>query len=137
MSLATGAVLEKAGVPCAFHTDDPVTDSRLFLRTAALGVRAGMSRGKALEALTLAGARMLGLEGRIGTLQPGKDADLVVLSGDPLSVRTKVLQTWVEGRKVFDRDDPEDRLFAVGGYGASRDQRAHACCTDNRLAEGR
>jgi len=137
MSLATGAVLEKAGVPCAFHTDDPVTDSRLFLRTAALGVRAGMSRGKALEALTLAGARMLDLHARIGSLEVGKDADLVVLSGDPLSVRTKVLQTWVEGRKVFDRDDPEDRLFAVGGYGASRDQRAHACCTDNRLAEGR
>jgi imidazolonepropionase-like amidohydrolase len=136
MSLATGAVLEKAGVPCAFHTDDPVTDSRLFLRTAALAVRAGMSRPKALEALTRAGAGMLGLEDRIGTLEPGKDADLVVLSGDPLAVRTKVLQTWVEGRKVFDRDDPEDRLFAVGGYGASRDQRAHGCCTDNRLAEG-
>jgi imidazolonepropionase-like amidohydrolase len=137
MSLATGAVLEKAGVPCAFHTDDPVTDSRLFLRTAALGVRAGMSRPKALEALTLAGAKMLGLEQRIGTLEPGKDADLVVLSGDPLSVRTKVLQTWVEGRKVFDRDDPEDRLFAVGGYGSSRDQRAHGCCIDLRMTETR
>ena len=137
MSLATGAVLEKAGVPCAFHTDDPVTDSRLFLRTAALGVRAGMSREKALEALTLAGARMLELDDRIGSLAPGKDADLVLLSGDPLSVHTKVLETWVEGRKVFDRDDPEDRLFAVGGYGASRDQNAHACCTDARLSETR
>ena len=135
--LATGAILERAGVACAFHTDDPVTDSRLFLRTAALGVRAGMSREKALEALTLAGARMLELQDRIGSLDVGKDADLVVLSGDPLSVRTKVLQTWVEGRKVFDRDDPEDRLFAVGGFGASRDQTAHACCTDARLAEGR
>lgn len=135
MSLATGAVLEQAGVPCAFHTDDPVTDSRLFLRCAALGVRGGMSREKALESLTLAGARMLELDGRLGSLEPGKDADLVVLSGDPLALRTKVLQTWVEGRKVFDRDDPEDRLFAVGGYGASRDQTAHACCTDGRLAE--
>jgi imidazolonepropionase-like amidohydrolase len=137
MSLATGAVLEQAGVPCAFHTDDGVTDSRLFLRTAALGVRAGMSRAKALEALTLAGARMLDLDGRIGSLEPGKDADLAILSGDPLALRTKVLQTWVEGRKVFDRDDPDDRLFAVGGYGASRDQRFHGCCTDTRLAEGR
>ena len=137
MSLATGAVLEKAGVPCAFHTDDGVTDSRLFLRTAALGVRAGMSRAKALEALTLAGARMLDLDGRVGSLEPGKDADLVILSGDPFSLRTKVLQTWVEGRKVFDRDDPEDRLFAVGGYGASRDQRFHGCCIDLRMAEGR
>ena len=137
MSLSTGAVLEKAGVPCAFHTDDPVTDSRLFLRCAALGVRAGMSREKALEALTLAGARMLELDGRIGSLEPGKDADLVVLSGDPLALRTKVLQTWVEGRRVFDRDDPEDRLFAVGGYGAGRDQRSQACCTEDRLTETR
>jgi imidazolonepropionase-like amidohydrolase len=128
MSLATGAVLEAAGVPCAFHTDDPVTDSRLFLRCAALAVRAGMSREKALEALTLAGARMLDLDARVGSLEPGKDADLVILSGDPFSVRTKVLQTWVEGRKVFDRDDPEDRLFAVGGYGAGRDQEAEMCC---------
>jgi imidazolonepropionase-like amidohydrolase len=137
MSLSTGAVLEQAGVPCAFHTDDPVTDSRLFLRCAALGVRGGMSRPKALEALTLAGAKMLELDGRIGSLEPGKDADLVVLSGDPLALRTKVLETWVEGRKVFDRADPEDRLFAVGGFGASRDQTAHACCTDGRLAETR
>jgi imidazolonepropionase-like amidohydrolase len=127
-SLITGAVLEEAGVPCALHTDDPVTDSRLFLRTAALAVRAGMSRGKALESLTLAGATMLGLGDRIGSLDVGKDADLVVLSGDPLSVKTKVLQTYVEGKKVFDRDDPEDRLFAVGGFGASRDQKAEPCC---------
>ena len=137
MSLATGAVLEQAGVPCAFHTDDPVTDSRLFLRTAALAVRAGMSRDKALEALTLAGAKMLELDRRIGSLEPGKDADLILLSGDPLALRTKVLETWVEGRKVFDREDPDDRLFAVGGYGASRDQTAHACCTDTRMAETR
>lgn len=127
-SLVTGAVLEEAGVPCALHTDDPVTDSRLFLRTAALAVRAGMSREKALESLTLAGATMLGLHDRIGSLAVGKDADLVVLSGDPLSSQTKVLQTFVAGRQVFDRNDPEDRLFAVGGFGASRDQRAESCC---------
>jgi imidazolonepropionase-like amidohydrolase len=127
-SLITGAVLEEAGVPCALHTDDPVTDSRLFLRTAALAVRAGMSRAKALESLTLAGAKMLGLGDRIGSLDVGKDADLIVLSGDPLSVKTKVLRTYVEGKKVFDRDDPEDRLFAVGGFGASRDQKAEPCC---------
>jgi len=135
LSLATGAVLEKAGAPVAIHTDDPVTDSRLFLRSAALAVRGGMSPEKALEAITLAGAKMLELDARTGSLEPGKDADLVVLSGEPFSARTKVLQTWVEGRKVFDRDDPEDRLFAVGGYGSGRDQQAHACCTDERLAE--
>ncbi|MFM7075970.1 MAG: amidohydrolase family protein [Planctomycetaceae bacterium] len=128
MSLATGAILEEAGVPCAFHTDDPITDSRLFLRSAALAVRAGMSRERALEALTIVGARMLDLEARVGSLEPGKDADLDVLSGDPFSARTKVLSTWIEGERVFDRDDPADRLLAVGGYGAGRDQHAEWCC---------
>ncbi len=116
-----GAVLEEAGVDVAYHTDDLITDSRLFLRSAAFGVRAGMSREAALEAMTLAGARMLGLENRVGSLEEGKDADLVVLSGDPLSVYTRVEQTWVEGRKVFDFADPDDRPFATGGYGAYDD----------------
>jgi len=126
----TGAVLEKAGVLVAFHTDDGITDSRLFLRMAALAVRAGMSREKALEALTLAGARMMDLQDRVGSLEVGKDADVIVLSGDPLSIYTKVEQTWIEGRMVFDRSDPKDHLFAVGGYGASRDQHLHLCCGD-------
>jgi imidazolonepropionase-like amidohydrolase len=117
-----GAALEKAGAEVGFHTDDPVTDSRLFLRSAGLAVRAGMSREKALRALTLAGAVMLGLDGRVGSLVPGKDADLVVLSGDPLSYKTQVLETWVEGEKVFDRSRPQDRLYATGGYGASHDE---------------
>jgi cytosine/adenosine deaminase-related metal-dependent hydrolase len=81
-----------------------------------------MSREKALRALTLAGAVMLGLDGRVGSLVPGKDADLVVLSGDPLSYKTQVLETWVEGEKVFDRSRPQDRLYATGGYGASHDE---------------
>lgn len=121
MALETGAILAKAGVQIAFHTDDPITDSRLFLRSAALAVRAGLPRATALEAMTINGARMLDLGERTGSLEPGKDADFILLDGDPLSTYTKVLETWVEGVRVFDRDDPEDRLFAVGGYGASRD----------------
>ncbi len=122
------AVLEEAGVEVGFHTDDSITDSRLFLRMAALGVRAGMSRAGALRAVTLAGARMLDLDDRIGSLKAGKDADFILLSGDPLSTYTKVLETWVEGEKVFDRDDPGDHLYAVGGYGASDEQEPHNCC---------
>ena len=84
-------------------------------------MRAGLSRAKAIEALTLAGARMLDLSSRVGSLEKGKDADLLVLSGDPLSTYSTVLETWVEGEKVFDRSDPKDRLYAVGGFGASHD----------------
>lgn len=112
----TGGILEKAGVDVAFHTDDGITDSRLFIRSAAFGVRAGMSEQKALEGLTLAGARMLGLEKRVGSLEVGKDADFVILSGSPFSVYTKVLQTWVEGEKRFDRSNPDDYRYSVGGY---------------------
>ena len=112
----TGAELEKAGVDVAYHTDDGITDSRFFLRSAAFGVRAGMSESKSLEALTLAGARMLGLEDRVGSLEPNKDADFIVLSGEPLSVYTKIEQTWVEGEKVFDLSNPEDKKYSVGGY---------------------
>ncbi len=121
----TGAVLEDAGVEVAYHTDDYITDSRLFLRSAAFGVRAGMSREDALEAMTLAGAKMMGLEDRIGSLEEGKDADFIILSGDPLSVYTHVLQTWVEGEKVFDRSNPEDRKFATGGYEVYRGAATH------------
>jgi imidazolonepropionase-like amidohydrolase len=130
-SFKTGGVLEKAGVVTAFHTDDWITDSRVFRRSAALAVRAGMSREGALKALTLAGAQMLGLEGRIGSLAPGKDADFVVLDADPLSVYSKTLETWVDGVKVFDRSDPNDYLYAVGGYGAGHDQSPYMCCFDD------
>ncbi len=128
LSLETGGILERAGVTVAFHTDDWITDSRLFLRSAALAVRAGMTREGALAALTINGAKMLDLASRVGSLEAGKDADFVVLSGDPLSVYTKVEQTWVEGEKVFDRADPKDRLYAVGGQGAGHDQIPYLCC---------
>jgi imidazolonepropionase-like amidohydrolase len=124
----TGKLLEDAGVRVAFHTDDWITDSRIFNRMAALAVRAGMSREAALKALTLAGAEILNLQDRIGSLEPGKDADFVLLSGDPLSVYTHVLETWVEGTKAFDRANPQDRLYAVGGYGAGHDQSPYYCC---------
>lgn len=124
----TPAFLEKAGALVGFHTDDPITDSRRFLRSAAFAVRAGMTRQGALEAMTIANAKILGLESRIGSLAAGKDADFILLSGDPLSTYTHVEQTWIEGRKIFDRSRPEDRLYAVGGPGAGDPRRAHLCC---------
>ena len=119
VSFTNGAALEKAGALTGFHTDDGITDSRWFLRSGGMAMRAGMSRDKVLYGFTMAGAIMLDMQDRIGSLESGKDADFVVLSGDPLSVYTKVLETWVEGKKVFDRSDPKDYLRAVGGKGAT------------------
>jgi imidazolonepropionase-like amidohydrolase len=133
MNMGTGGILEKAGVRVAFHTDDWITDSRIFRRMAALGVRAGMSRKAALESLTLAGAEMLDLADHVGSLAPGKDADFAILDGDPLSVYTHVQETWVDGHKAFDRANAQDRLYAVGGYGAAHDQSPYFCCFDHLL----
>ncbi|MBU3714627.1 MAG: amidohydrolase family protein [Ferruginibacter sp.] len=124
LTLATGGILEKAGALVCFHTDDGITDSRLFLRSAALSVREGMSREKALEGVTIAGAKMLDLSSRVGSLEKGKDADFIILSGDPFSVYTKVEQTWVEGIKRFDLSNPADKAFLLGGYNVYSNDRA-------------
>ncbi len=133
-----GAALEKAGALTGFHTDDGITDSRWFLRSAGLAVRAGMSREKALYGMTMANAIMLDLQDRVGSLEKGKDADFIILSGDPLSVYTHVEQTWIEGRKVFDRSNPADRIFATGGKGATEDGDAHSDihCFDGDIGGG-
>jgi imidazolonepropionase-like amidohydrolase len=117
LELKNAPALEEAGARVAFHTDDYITDSRLFMRMAALGVRAGMSRDVALRALTLEPAKMLDIGDRAGSLEKGKDADFVVLSGDPFSVYTRVQQTWVEGEKRFDLTNPDDAAVAAGGFG--------------------
>ncbi len=121
----TGKIMSEAGVNVGFHTDDSVLDSRLFIRNAALAVRAGMDRQKALEALTIAGARMLKMDDRLGSLEKGKDADFVVLSGDPFSIYTMVQKTYIEGEIVFDGDDPEQAKYLTGGFGSYRNASAH------------
>lgn len=110
------AILAKAGVRVAINTDDSVTESRFFLRTGAIARRGGLSEAQALQALTINPARMMHLEHRLGTLEKGKDADLVVLSGPPFSVYTQVLQTYIDGRLVFDRARQRDWTYQAGGF---------------------
>src|SRR4029077_19523397 len=115
-------ILTKAGVKVAINTDDFVTESRFFLRTGAIAVRGGLSEENALKALTLHGAQMLHLDERIGSLEKGKDADFVVLSGAPFSVYTQVLETYIEGEKMFDRNVHEDWTYQAGGFGLAKNQ---------------
>ncbi len=119
-NMRCGAILEEAGVDVSFNTDDSITDSRRFLRYGAMNVRYGMSEKGALEALTLAPARALELDDRVGSIEVGKDADLVVLSGHPFSTYTVVEQTWVEGELIYDHEDPQQRKFSTGGFDVYR-----------------
>jgi imidazolonepropionase-like amidohydrolase len=117
------AILFKAGVKVAINTDDFITESRFFLRTGAIAVRGGVSEDDALKALTLHGAQILHLDDRCGSLEKGKDADFVILSGPPFSIYTQVLETHVEGVKVFDRERHEDWCYQTGGFALPRRER--------------
>jgi imidazolonepropionase-like amidohydrolase len=113
------AILEKAGVLLAINTDDSITESRFFLRSGALAMRGGMPEDAALRALTINPAKMMHLDGRLGSLTAGKDADFVVMSGPPLSVYSKVLETYIDGVKVFDRSRELDWSYQTGGFALS------------------
>lgn len=66
-----------------------------------LAVRGGLERSQALAAVTSAAAQILGVSDRVGSLAPGKDADFLVLSGEPFEPTTHVIETWVGGERVF------------------------------------
>jgi len=89
--------LEKAGVRYALSTDGPQWYQ------AAIAVGHGIPREKALAAVTSVPAEILGLGKRVGTLEKGKDGNVVLLSGDPLSVTSFVERVVVEGVPVYDR----------------------------------
>jgi imidazolonepropionase-like amidohydrolase len=101
-SLEGAAALARAGVRFALHaTDDQ--DLRELLFIAAAAVRSGLSEAQALAAVTLAPAEILGVADRVGSIAQGKDADLVFLSGDPLSSSSAVQRVMVNGEIVFER----------------------------------
>ena len=100
-SLEAAPALERAGVVFGFTTDHPVIPAYSLPLCAAYAVGAGMSRQGALRALTLDAARVVGLEDRLGSLEPGKDADCFLTDGDLLDPRTRVLVTVVDGRPAW------------------------------------
>jgi len=105
------AFVDAAGACVAMHSDSPWLGQHLALeagKAAAAGRRAGLSISPehAIQWVTLNPARVLGLEARIGSLEPGKNADVVLWSGDPFSVYTRADQVFIDGAMVYDRSNP-------------------------------
>ena len=94
------AILKKAGVEVAICTDHPEVPIKYLPLSAAVAVRAGMNHDDAVRAITSVPAKILGLEDRIGSIAPGRDADLVVFNGNPLSVYNVPVCVLVNGKFV-------------------------------------
>jgi imidazolonepropionase-like amidohydrolase len=103
-SLANPGKLAAAGVTIAITTDHPVVPIHFLVYQAALAVKEGLDRETALRAITLHPARIMGVDDRLGSLAPGKDADLCLWSGDPLDVMSRVEQAWLGGRRIYRYD---------------------------------
>ena len=99
-SWTTPDVLTKAGCRVSIITDAPVTPLHYLPLCAGLAHKAGLSENDALLAITLNPARHLGVDDRVGTLEEGKDADLVITDGSPLSMETKVHAVYLDGIKI-------------------------------------
>ncbi len=112
-SLTSPALLAAAGVTIAITTDHPIVPVHFLAHQAALAVKHGLDRETALRALTINPARIVGIADRVGSIAPGKDADLVIWSGDPLDVQSRVERALVDGTEIYTYADGDGR-FAAG-----------------------
>lgn len=103
LSFQTPAKLCEKGIEFALISDHPVTPVQYMPVVAAIAVREGLDEWTALRSITINAAKFLHLENRIGSLEPGKDADLVIFDGHPLEFRSKVQRVYIDGQPVYQR----------------------------------
>ncbi|MBG6182400.1 imidazolonepropionase-like amidohydrolase [Arthrobacter sp. CAN_A214] len=115
-SIANPGKLAAAGVEISIITDHPVIPINFLVHQATFAIKEGLDRETALRSITINPAKVLGLDGRLGSLTVGKDADVVLWSGDPLDVMQRALQVWIGGREVY-RYDSATRSGVVTARG--------------------
>jgi imidazolonepropionase-like amidohydrolase len=108
-----GALMRDRGVLVSFNSDSSDLARRMNTEAAKAVKFGGVPEEEALKFVTINPAKQLGIDKHVGSLEPGKDADFVVWSGNPLDSRSVVLQTWIDGEKYFDRDEAAKRTAAL------------------------
>jgi imidazolonepropionase-like amidohydrolase len=97
--------LVKHGVEINIMTDADVVQQEFLRYQAAIAIKYGLDPDEALKAITLNPAKLIGMDDRIGSLEPGKDADLVIFDGDPFDIQTKVIKTFINGKLVYTAEE--------------------------------
>lgn len=101
MSFTTPGILAKAGLMVSIITDADVIPQQYLPLCAGLAVKSGMDPFDALRAITINPAKHAGIEDRVGSLECGKDADIVICDGDPMEVNAKVCAVFVNGKNIL------------------------------------
>ncbi|MDE7428654.1 MAG: amidohydrolase [Lachnospiraceae bacterium] len=101
MAFKTAGLLSGHGILTAITTDHPVSKIQFLPICAGLAVKAGMSPEEGLRSITINAAKICGVEERVGSLVPGKDADIAVFTGNPMEVFTRTCYTIIEGEIVY------------------------------------
>ncbi len=100
---ANPAILAKAGVKVSLITDHPFLDSRYFHAYGGVAMKYGLTVEEVLRMMTINPAESIGIADRVGSLEVGKDADFIVLSGEPFTYTSVIQETYIEGKQVFER----------------------------------
>ena len=100
---ANPALLHEKGVKVCLMSDHPFLNCKYFLHYGAVSHKHGLPFDETLKAMTINPAEALGIEDRVGSLSVGKDADLVVLNGEPFSYKGSIEKTYIEGKLVWER----------------------------------
>ncbi len=101
MAFKTVGILNRKGVCTAVTTDHPVSMIQFLPICAGLAVKSGLPSQEGLRSITINAARICGTADRVGSLEPGKDGDVVIFDGNPLEVFTSALCTIIEGKIVY------------------------------------
>lgn len=108
MAFKTAGLLAGHGILTAITTDHPVSKIQFLPICAGLAVKAGMSLEEGLRSITINAAKICGVDDRVGSLAPGKDADIAVFDGNPMEVFTPTRYTLIDGKIVFSADSGAD-----------------------------